>query len=326
MKRRNSSSAGLSGWPGALLVLKNVRRRLRKPAGFFDHGNNLHARIDVGDAGVADSVTIPGYLLCHGEDDLFESDVLPPLATLVADAENPLAHEFLEAVPGLDAVELDRLVRSLAGQSEISPRGNRLAAATMRARVHRVELIEGDLLERIVLVHVERDRVQSTKVPVGASGYWDAQRVVAELAPEFLDVVGFELTRHEDEIEVALDQLDRAETSVVRGRDLEGYFRMVNLEFLEPPFDECFQHVGRSTLEISRQFLLARLEGGQGGVEDWLENFWRRQFAAGALPFFRFVRCLRRVALQRRDDPFDHRPGIGRLRRGGGGNDNCAGR
>src|SRR6266403_4485715 len=303
-----------------------VSRRLRKPTGFFDHGNNLHARIDVGDARVADSVTISGYLLCHGEDDLFESDVLPPLATLVADAEDPLAHEFLEAVPGFDAVELDRLVRPLADQPEISPLRNRLAAATMRARVHRVELIEDDLLERIVLVHVERDRVQSTKVPVGASGYWDAQRVVAELAPEFLDVVGFELARHEDEIEVALDELDGAETSGVRRRDREGYFRMVNLEFLEPPFDECFQHVGRSTLEISRYFFLARLEGGQGGVEDWLENFWRRQFAAGALPFFRFLRCLRHVALRRRDDAFDQRPGIGRLRRGGGGNDNCAGR
>src|SRR6267378_4068703 len=149
---------------------------------------------------------------------------LPPLATLVADAEDPLAHEFLEAVPGFDAVELDRLVRPLADQPELSPLRNRLAAATMRARVHRVELIEGDLLERIVLVHVERDRVQSTKEPVGASGYWDAQRVVAELAPEFLDVVGFELARHEDEIEVALDELDGAETSGVRRRDREGYF------------------------------------------------------------------------------------------------------
>ena len=286
----------------------------------FDHWNHLDARVDVGDAGVADSVAIVGYLFCNGEDNLFESDVFAPLAALVADAQNALAYELLEAVPGLDAVELDRLVRPIAGETEIAPFGDGLAAAMVRARVHRVELVEADLLDRVVLIDVKRDRVQRSIVPVRAAGNGNAQGVVAELVLEALDVIGLELARDEDEIEVSLHELDGAEASCVRRRDGERCFRMIGLESLEPFLDEHLQHVGRSALEATRQLFLARLECGKRRVEDRLENLRWRQLAAGSLALLRLLRCLGHVGGKSRKDPFHHRSGIDWLGKGTCGN------
>ena len=178
----------------------------------------------------------------------------------------------------------------------------------VRARVHRVELVERDLLERVVLVDEKADGVERAVMTVRAAGNGNAQRVVAELVLEAFDVVGLELARDKDKVEVSFHELDRAQAAGVRRRDAERDAGMVALEFLEPLLHQDHHHVRRGTFEAARELVLARLVRRKRRIQHRLQNLRGRQLAANLSTGLRFLGRLRLVRGEGRDKPFDHRP------------------
>src|SRR6266436_369371 len=157
-----------------------VRRGLRDVSGIGDERQDPHALVEVGDAGIGDAVFVVGHVLRHGEDQFLEDDVLTPFAPPSLLAQDALADELLEAVPWLDSVDMDRLVRPLATKSQIAPAAHRPRPAETRRRIDAVDLLEGELLDGIVLVDEERHRIERAEVAIRAAADRNAQRLVSE--------------------------------------------------------------------------------------------------------------------------------------------------
>src|SRR3989449_3562153 len=170
-----------------------VRRGLRSFSGIGDERQDPHALVEVGDAGIADAVLVVSHVLRHGEDHFLEDDVVAPFPALSLLAQHALADELLEAVPRLDPVDMERLGPPLAAQAQIGPVADGLGAAVARGRIDGVDLLEGELLDGVVLVDEKRHPIQRAEVAIRAPADRYAQRIVSELRFEIANVVRPEL-------------------------------------------------------------------------------------------------------------------------------------
>ena len=104
---------------------------------------------------------------------------------------------------------------------------------------------------RVVLMHEKHDAIEESKVPVGAARDGQARGIVAKFFPEIGDVRRFELARDHHEIEIALDQLERAKAARVGRGQVDGNLRVNFLKRRDPAFRECREHIRRRALEMS---------------------------------------------------------------------------
>src|SRR5437870_3709207 len=127
-----------------------VGRGLRSFSGIGDERQDPHALVEVGDAGIADAVLVVSHVLRHGEDHFLEDDVVAPFPALSLLAQHALADELLEALPRLDPVDMDRLVRPLAAKAQIAPAPAGPGPAVARGRMAGRDLLDGALLVGVV--------------------------------------------------------------------------------------------------------------------------------------------------------------------------------
>src|ERR1700726_3777456 len=106
-----------------------------------------------------------------------------------------------------------------------------------------VELREAQFLDWIVLVHEEADRVQESEMAVRATAYGNAERIVLKLSAKSADVVGPELARNKDQIQVALHQFLRTKTARVGWRDVNLDAGVIPLKCRNPHPRQARQHV-----------------------------------------------------------------------------------
>src|SRR5207237_9802385 len=156
------------------------------------------------------------HVLRHVKDNFLEDDVLAPFAAASILAQDALADELVEAVPWFEPVGMDWLVRPLAAKAQIAPVAHRLRPAAARGRIDGVDLLEGELLDGVVLVDEEHHRIQRAEVAIRAAADRHAQRLVSELRFENANVVGPELARNDDEVEALVDELGRSHAARVR--------------------------------------------------------------------------------------------------------------
>src|SRR5579862_6734028 len=104
------------------------------------------------------------------EYNFLEIYVVTPLASLTGNTEYTLTHKFLEPVPGFDSVDMDRLVRPFAGESQIAPCCKLFAAPVMSGGEDSIELIESEPFDGIVFVCEKCHRIEKTEVAIGSAG------------------------------------------------------------------------------------------------------------------------------------------------------------
>src|SRR5882757_10018375 len=105
------------------------------------------------------------------KDQPVEIQVRAPLAALSRSAQNSLADELLEAIPGFHGIHVDRLVRPFASQAQLPPDRDGPSAAIVSGGQDGIQLLEGDALQGVTLVDEKSDRVQEAEMPIGAARY-----------------------------------------------------------------------------------------------------------------------------------------------------------
>src|SRR5260370_38310536 len=101
-----------------------------------------------------------------GKNSQTKVDAAEPLATLARRAEHSLANELLKTIPRFDAIDVDRLVRPFASETELAPGRNRRAAAMMCTPQYCVALVKAYLLDKVFLVSKESHGVEQSMRPV----------------------------------------------------------------------------------------------------------------------------------------------------------------
>src|ERR1700733_13210405 len=135
-----------------------------------------------GEAGVADRVLVGGNLVRERDDGMLRLDSLTPLAV----RQHMHVDERIVAVGYLYAPGMDGFICPLASQAKLSPGSDGiLDASVVRCRVDGIQLREGDLFQRIVLVHDEDDAVRESLDRQTAARDGDRERLVAKLVDEW---------------------------------------------------------------------------------------------------------------------------------------------
>ena len=180
---------------------------------------------------------------------------------------------------------MDGLVGPLAGEAELAPGRDGAAAAMVRGGIDGINLLEGELLERVVRMDEKGDGIEEAEMPVSAARDGCAERGIAEFFREARDVGRLEFARDHHELQVALDELERAQAARVGRRQVEGDLGVIFLEGGDPLLRQRGEHVGRGALEVAAQpDIAAGHIGGQGGIEHRLLRLGHGQLAALLFP------------------------------------------
>ncbi len=206
--------------------------------GLLGQRHGLDAGGLVADAAVADAVEILGDALHHRG----RAGLLLDVVAVVALAERDLLEVAVGAGGRVAAVQADRPFRPRSVEAGGSPGvDGALGAALEGVREDRVDLGHGQLGQRVVLVDVDRQRVDRDA---------DLRRLVAERLLELVDLAGLHRAAHRADLGRALDQRRR------RGRgalalDLDPHVRVQASEALRPEGHQVVERVGADRVEAT---------------------------------------------------------------------------
>ena len=210
------------------------------------------------------------HVLCSDGERVSEAlalDELDPVPVVAAE-QQPLLEELLDAIDGLEPVEVDGPRCPVALQSDVAPGPDVRVSAQPGLRIDGVELGHGQALEGIVLVD-EDDRGGRLPQRTHAAGrHLDGERLVAELVDECLLLGRQQLAAHGSQLGASVSERRAAGAGGARlHRDAEARIRLA--EEPHPAERDLVHHVGADQV----QFLLGRdgelgwFPGGDGRID-----------------------------------------------------------
>src|SRR5882724_1720223 len=197
-----------------------------------------HSRRRVADAAVADREPVHRDAL----DDRRGARLLLHRVLVVAVLERVLLEEPVGARSGVTSVEADRLAGPFTGEAELSPGGDVfLIALATRFREDRVDLRDGQALDRVVLVHEHPERVDRRA---------DLGRLVAVLLLELIDLGPLHRARHRPQLGGAGDEGRRRRRGPL-AFDLDLRVRVELRERLGPEGHHVVERVGADAVDVA---------------------------------------------------------------------------
>src|SRR5882762_7756382 len=172
-----------------ILIVRRIERAVR----ILRDREGLYGGVDEGQSGVSQCISVLRDASRHRKYQAVKVQVRAPLAASIRGTQYTLPYELLESVPGLHGIDVNGFVRPVTGQTELPPDRDGCPAAMVRAGQERIQLLERNSLQGVILVDEEADRIQKAEVAPGACGHRYAPGCVAEFRLELLDVIGLEL-------------------------------------------------------------------------------------------------------------------------------------
>src|SRR5882724_1633746 len=197
-----------------------------------------HPRRRVADAAVTDGEPVDRDAL----DDRRRAGLLLHGVLVVAVLERVLLEEPVRTRGGVAAVEADRLRGPVTGEAQLSPGGDVvLIALAARLREDRVDLRQGQALDRVVLVHEHAERVDRRA---------DLGRLVAVLLLELIDLGSLHRARNRPELSRPRDQ-GRWRRRGPLPLDLDLGIRIELAERLGPECHHVVERVGTDAVDVA---------------------------------------------------------------------------
>ena len=188
------------------------------------------------------AVANPGQILFHTLHHRGGARLLFDAGFVVALVEDQFFEETVGTGRAVTAVDADRFVFPFAAQSQIAPFGNILPPALARTRENGVGLLHGERFDGIVLVHVDRQGIES---------HGDQTGLVTIFLFEGVDFLRLHLAAHRTELGGAGNQGRRGGGGTF-AFDLNFHVGIMLGEGFGPERHQVVQRIRADGIEISR--------------------------------------------------------------------------